>query len=160
MWEFPLKFSDVPSSGVGVGDGGTKAWPILPGEPWGAGGGVRGAKVHSFQSLWAPRLPFPSKLKKEMKDVKVSRRKPETCLLVFQILLYPCLILKGTPGPRRWKGSCFKLYMCPKVLSLGCNLTPGPRLWENPRERRVLNYMGMEEDVYSSVLSRTTESEI
>lgn len=143
----------------GGGHWGTKAWPILPGEPWGAGGGVKGAKVPSFQSLWAPRLPFPSKLKK-IKDVKVSRRKPETYLLVFQILLYPCLILKGTPGPRRSKGRCFKLYMCPKVLSLGCNLTPGPRLWENPRERRALNYMGMEGDVFFSVLSRTTESEI
>ena len=75
------------------------ALPFCPERKEELGEGL-GAKAHS---LCVPWLSFPSKLENEMKDLKVSRRKPETYLLVFQTLLCPFLILKDTLGPRRQK---------------------------------------------------------
>ena len=63
--------------------------------------------MHSFRSLWAPQLPFPSKFKNEMKDLEVSRRKPETCF--FSNSPLPMSYSERYTRSQKADGSCFEL---------------------------------------------------
>ena len=95
-WSFLLKSRDVPLSSGPPYLAHLALGRNLP-EPWGAGQRVGCTGAQLSKPLGSGSF-FPGKLKKEMNALKVSGRIPETCRLLFPILPYPHLILKGTLG--------------------------------------------------------------
>lgn len=78
----------------------------------GAGGdrGGRGTKAHSSEASGLPGCCFSSKFKNGMNNLKVSRKKSETCLLIPHLLLCH-LTLNGSLGPKGWKAAT-QTYKC------------------------------------------------
>ena len=119
-------FSDVPHGqslahfalgGACQGPGSWRSWGAVPEASW---------------------PPFPNKFENKIKVLKVSRRKCESGVVVFKILLWPCLILEGTLHPKRLEGGCLHLLIhVPKWPQPGLQLDVSPLVPGHPQRTKV-----------------------